>query len=43
MPRGSHFAALEEPVLFATDVIAFFRELGPEVRRKGDEDGSPAV
>ena len=43
MPRGSHFAALEEPVLFATDVIAFFRELGPEVRWKGDEDGSPAV
>jgi pimeloyl-ACP methyl ester carboxylesterase len=43
MPRGSHFAALEEPVLFATDVSAFFRELAAEFRWKGDQDGSPAV
>jgi pimeloyl-ACP methyl ester carboxylesterase len=27
MPRGSHFAALEEPELFAQDVTAFFRDL----------------
>jgi pimeloyl-ACP methyl ester carboxylesterase len=27
MARGSHFAALEEPDLYAQDVIAFFREL----------------
>lgn len=27
MPRGSHFAALEEPELYAQDVTAFFREL----------------
>jgi pimeloyl-ACP methyl ester carboxylesterase len=27
MPRGSHFAALEEPELFARDVIDFFRAL----------------
>ncbi len=27
MPRGSHFAALEEPELFARDVIEFFRSL----------------
>jgi pimeloyl-ACP methyl ester carboxylesterase len=26
MPRGGHFAALEEPQLFAHDVIEFFRE-----------------
>jgi pimeloyl-ACP methyl ester carboxylesterase len=25
MPRGGHFAAMEEPELFADDVIAFFR------------------
>jgi hypothetical protein len=27
MPRGGHFAALEQPELYATDVTAFFREL----------------
>jgi pimeloyl-ACP methyl ester carboxylesterase len=27
MPRGSHFAALEEPALFAGDVVEFFRSL----------------
>ena len=27
MPRGSHFAALEEPDLYVQDVRAFFREL----------------
>lgn len=27
MPRGGHFAALEEPELFARDVIEFFRSL----------------
>ena len=30
MPRGGHFAALEEPALYARDVVAFFRSLtGP--------------
>ena len=27
MPRGGHFAALEEPDLLAEDVRAFFRPL----------------
>ena len=27
MPRGGHFAAMEEPELFADDVIAFFRTI----------------
>jgi pimeloyl-ACP methyl ester carboxylesterase len=27
MPRGSHFAALEEPELFSRDVAEFFRTL----------------
>jgi pimeloyl-ACP methyl ester carboxylesterase len=27
MPRGGHFAALEEPELFARDVVEFFRPL----------------
>lgn len=27
MPRGGHFAALEEPELYARDVLAFFRSL----------------
>jgi pimeloyl-ACP methyl ester carboxylesterase len=27
MPRGSHFAALEEPELYARDVVDFFRSL----------------
>ena len=29
MPRGGHFAALEEPQLLAEDVRAFFRPLRP--------------
>jgi hypothetical protein len=29
MPRGGHFAALEEPHLYAEDVLAFF---GPFLR-----------
>jgi pimeloyl-ACP methyl ester carboxylesterase len=29
MPRGGHFAALEEPELFIDDVRAFFREVRP--------------
>jgi microsomal epoxide hydrolase len=30
MPHGGHFAALEEPALYARDVVAFFRSLtGP--------------
>ncbi len=28
MPRGGHFAALEQPALLADDIAAFFRELG---------------
>ena len=28
MPRGGHFAAMEEPELLAEDVLAFFREYG---------------
>jgi pimeloyl-ACP methyl ester carboxylesterase len=27
MPRGGHFAALEEPELLAQDIRAFFRPL----------------
>jgi pimeloyl-ACP methyl ester carboxylesterase len=27
MPRGGHFAALEEPELLVEDVRAFFREI----------------
>ena len=27
MPRGGHFAALEEPELYARDVVEFFRSL----------------
>jgi microsomal epoxide hydrolase len=27
MPRGGHFAALEQPALLADEVLAFFREL----------------
>jgi pimeloyl-ACP methyl ester carboxylesterase len=27
MPRGGHFAALEQPVLLVDDVRAFFRDL----------------
>ena len=26
-PRGGHFAALEEPELFASDIWSFFRKL----------------
>jgi microsomal epoxide hydrolase len=28
MPKGGHFAALEQPALLAEDVIAFFGSLG---------------
>jgi hypothetical protein len=28
MPRGGHFAALEEPELLVEDVRAFYRDLG---------------
>jgi pimeloyl-ACP methyl ester carboxylesterase len=27
MPRGGHFAALEQPALLADEVCAFFRQL----------------
>ena len=27
MPRGGHFAAMEEPALFAEEVLAFLDEL----------------
>jgi len=43
MPHGSHFAALEEPVLFANDVRAFFRGLAAEARWEGGNDGKSAV
>jgi pimeloyl-ACP methyl ester carboxylesterase len=43
MPRGSHFAALEEPVLFANDVRAFFSGLVAEARWEGGNDGKSAV
>jgi pimeloyl-ACP methyl ester carboxylesterase len=44
MPRGSHFAALEEPELFARDVTAFFRDLRAH-RQEAREGGEhvPAV
>ncbi len=28
MPRGGHFAAMEQPELFAREVSAFFAEVG---------------
>jgi pimeloyl-ACP methyl ester carboxylesterase len=28
MPRGGHFAALEQPELYARDVAEFFTDLG---------------
>ena len=31
MPRGGHFAAMEEPALFSDDVCSFFNAL-PEMR-----------
>jgi pimeloyl-ACP methyl ester carboxylesterase len=34
MPRGGHFAALEEPQLLAEELRAFFRPLRPRARRK---------
>jgi pimeloyl-ACP methyl ester carboxylesterase len=37
MPRGGHFAALEEPELYANDVLAFFRPL------RGDAVRDPAA
>jgi microsomal epoxide hydrolase len=45
MPRGGHFAALEEPELYAGDIEAFFA--APQVARAsvrgGDRDVHPAV
>jgi hypothetical protein len=32
MPRGGHFAALEEPELQAEELRAFFRPLRPRAR-----------
>jgi hypothetical protein len=47
MPRGSHFAALEEPELFASDVRAFFESLreGREanIRREEAQHARPAL
>jgi pimeloyl-ACP methyl ester carboxylesterase len=33
MPRGGHFAALEEPELVARDIAAFFHDLSPPTTR----------
>ncbi len=33
MPRGGHFAALEEPAMLAEDIRAFFRPLRAKLRR----------
>ena len=33
MPRGGHFAALEEPTLLAEDIRAFFRPMRSLARR----------
>ena len=45
MPRGGHFAALEEPSLFARDVIEFLRPLVGVDRRLTGEPGHahPAI
>jgi hypothetical protein len=32
MPRGGHFAAMEEPKLLAKDIITFFRPLRSQKR-----------
>jgi pimeloyl-ACP methyl ester carboxylesterase len=32
MPRGGHFAAMEEPELLARDIRAFFRPLRTSTR-----------
>jgi pimeloyl-ACP methyl ester carboxylesterase len=40
MPRGSHFAALEEPELFARDVVEFFRPHRTAVKRVTIEETS---
>jgi pimeloyl-ACP methyl ester carboxylesterase len=36
MPRGSHFAALEEPDLFADDVVEFFRAFRTQADARRD-------
>lgn len=36
MPKGSHFPALEEPELYASDVATFFRELEVEPQARGE-------
>jgi pimeloyl-ACP methyl ester carboxylesterase len=43
--RGGHFAALEEPELFARDVLDFFRSLrvGPYPRPSGSDHVRPGV
>ena len=34
MPKGGHFAALEQPAALANDVAAFFRRLTPSAPRR---------
>jgi pimeloyl-ACP methyl ester carboxylesterase len=43
MTAGGHFPALEEPQALATDVRAFFRELGRAPRSDAEAFGQPAV
>lgn len=45
MPRGGHFAALEEPALYAEDLEAFFAtpQLARASARQGDRDAHRAV
>jgi pimeloyl-ACP methyl ester carboxylesterase len=44
MPRGGHFAALEEPALFAADVTDFFRTLrGSPIERQGSKHHADAA
>ena len=38
MPRGGHFAAMEQPELFVEDVRAFFHTLAPRGERGADGD-----
>lgn len=34
MPRGGHFAAFEEPELFANDVIQFVEKVEKRIKEK---------
>lgn len=43
MPRGGHFAALEQPELYAQDVAAFFRQLASEPESRGWRSPAKAV